>query len=78
MERLVMPSPGINLYRSPAHPYHWVARSEKAGWLIFPAAVDGWSHRETYRDESRAGLQPVPLWMAFNTGLLEAVVARAA
>jgi hypothetical protein len=70
--------PEITLYRSPMHSQHWIARSERSGWLIFPARFKGWDERAAYAGADLARLQQVPLWMAFNTGLLEAVFSRAA
>ena len=70
--------PAIQLYRSPEHPQHWVAWSERHGWLVFPARFDGWRGRQPYPGVNQTRLQPVPLWLGFGTGLLEAVIARAA
>ena len=64
------------LYRSPDHPSHWFVYVEPEGWLIFPAKVRGWLDRRPARDFTRQHLQPVPLWMAFNTGLDDAVRRR--
>jgi len=72
------PYAAITLFRSPAHQQHWIAHSERSGWIIFPARVGGWSARTAYPEGGGASLQPVPLWMAFNTGLLEAILSRAA
>ena len=71
-------SSAIQLYRSPTHPQHWVAWSERSGWLLFPAEFDGWRRRQPYPSVNPLCLQPVPLWLAFSTGLLEAVISRAA
>ena len=70
--------PEIALYRSPAHSQHWIVHSRRSGWLIFPARFNGWTERVPYPAADPAALQPVPLWMAFNTGLLEALLIRAA
>ena len=70
--------PEITLYRSPTHSQHWIALSERSGWLIFPAKFRGWEERAPYPGPDLARLHQVPLWMAFNTGLLEAVFSRAA
>jgi hypothetical protein len=66
------------LFRSPTHPYHWVVWSDRLGWQIFPAKVNGWAERASYTRFDPKRLQPVPLWMGFNTGLLEAVITKAA
>ena len=68
----------IRLYRSQAHSNHWIVWSGRSGWQIFPARFNGWQERQPYPAVDSANLHAVPLWMAFNTGLLEAVVARAA
>lgn len=59
------------LYRSPDHPSHWFVYLGSEGWLMFPAKVNGWLERRTARGFGRERLSPVPLWLAFNTGLLE-------
>ena len=68
----------ITLYRSPAHPEHWIAWSERSGWVVFPAKFGGWHDRQPYFSINHTNLQQVPLWLSFNTGLLEAVLMRAA
>jgi hypothetical protein len=68
----------VRLFRSPAHGEHWVVYSERSGWMMFPARVNGWADRVPYPEADPAKLNPVPLWMGFNTGLLEAIVAQAA
>jgi len=64
------------LYRSSDHPSHWFVYAESEGWLIFPAKVQGWLDRRRARDFTRRHLYPVPLWMAFKTGLDDAVRSR--
>jgi hypothetical protein len=71
-------APGIRLFRSPAHLNHWIVWSDRTGWLIFPATFNGWQERQLYPGVNPARLQSVPLWMGFNTGLLEAIIAKAA
>jgi len=68
----------ILLYRSSAHPQHWIAWSDRSGWLLFPAKFNGWQERQPYPGANPAKLQQVPLWLSFNTGLLEAIMMRAA
>jgi hypothetical protein len=69
---------GIRLYRSPEHLRHWIVWSDRVGWVIFPAQFHGWEERQPYPCVNPARLQQVPLWLGFNTGLLEAIVAKAA
>ena len=68
----------IVLYRSPAHQHHWIAWSDSSGWLVFPAKFNGWQERQPYPGVPPSNLQKVPLWLSFNTGLLEAIMMRAA
>ena len=68
----------IALYRSSAFPQHWIAWSERSGWVVFPAKFGGWHERQAYPGAQPESLQAVPLWLSFNTGLLEAILMRAA
>jgi hypothetical protein len=68
----------IRLYRSPSHLNHWIVCSDRGGWQIFPAKFHGWEERKPLPGANAAKFHQVPLWMAFNTGLLEAIVAKAA
>lgn len=68
----------IQLYRSSSHMHHWIVWSIRAGWLIFPAKVRGWEDRRPCAEVPPGQLHEVPLWMAFNTGLLEAIIIKAA
>jgi hypothetical protein len=58
------------LYRSPDEPFHWLVWTNDC-WFRFPAKLDGWAERRAATNVSRQKLQRVPLWMAFNTGLIE-------
>ena len=58
------------LYRSPDEPFHWVVWMDD-GWFRFAAKPNGWVERCAVTNVSRQKLQPVPLRMAFNTGLIE-------
>jgi hypothetical protein len=64
------------LYRSPYEPQHWLAWSEDLGWSRFPARINGWEERRPAMVVVRQQLQRVPLWMAFNTGLLESAPSQ--
>ena len=61
------------LYRSANHLHHWVACIEGAGWVIFPAKENGWEERRPARGLDPVHLREIPLKLAFNTGLLDAV-----
>ena len=63
------------MYRSTAHPHHWVVYSEDWGWQMFPAKVGGWNHRRPATDLHPANLFETPLWLSFNTGLWEELQA---
>jgi len=65
------------LYRSAAHPYHWIVYTGDAGWLLFPAKAGGWDSRRPAVGLDLADLFETPLWLSFHTGLWEEVQARA-
>jgi len=64
------------LYRSTRDLQHWFVLMPGAGWSQFPPKIDGWSDRQPVIMLSREHLHLVPLWMAFNTGLLEAIARQ--
>ena len=47
---------------------HWYVRVAR-GWLRFPAGVNGWFAAQVVRDLDETRLRPVPVWLAFNTGM---------
>jgi hypothetical protein len=57
----------LALYRSSSLLSHWVAYSNRLGWVVFPARPNGWSERKIYRGDT-ARLMPVPARLGFNTG----------
>lgn len=65
------------LYRSVAHPHHWVVYTDNCGWQLFPARIGGWNERRPATGLHPAGLFETPLWLSFNTGLWEEVQAEA-
>jgi len=65
------------LYRSSSDLQHWFVRLPRAGWARFPAKRGGWAERRPIKIHSHQHLNPVPLWLAFNTGLLESIEERA-
>ena len=46
------------------------------GWARFPAKINGWAQYRVVTMPSQRHLNRVPLWLAFNTGLLEALKSR--
>jgi hypothetical protein len=69
--------PMPRLYRSAAHPHHWIAYSAASGWMLFPAKVRGWDSRRPATGLDPAELFETPLWLSFHTGLWEEVQAEA-
>ncbi len=63
----------VKLYRSSSHPHHWIAYSDVDGWVVFPANAGGWEHRHEAVELHPDHLSEIPLWLSFNTGLLEEV-----
>ena len=63
----------VRLYRSTTDLQHWFVRIPGTGWARFPAKVDGWAEHRIVTMLSHGHLNPVPLWLAFNTGLLEGI-----
>ena len=61
------------LYRSAAHPCHWVVYVEDAGWLLFPAKPGGWEARRPATGIDPEALFEAPLWLSFHTGLWEEI-----
>jgi len=62
----------VKLYRSAVHPQHWIAYGDDIGWVMFPAKVGGWNERRAATGLHPKYLFPIPLRLAFNTGLPEA------
>jgi len=63
------------LYRNPRESQHWVV-SLNGCWMRFPAKIGGWGERRGLINLRGQRLQKVPLWLAFNTGLLEYLQKR--
>ncbi len=59
----------IKLYRSAAHPRHWIAYLPETGWVVFPNRENGWEDRHPARGLDPLHLRAVPLHMAANTGI---------
>jgi hypothetical protein len=58
----------VELYRNASDLEHWYVRIPGTGWARFPVKIGGWTeHRMVPM------LSHLPLWLAFNTGLLEAI-----
>jgi len=63
----------VGLYRSTKDLEHWFVRIPGTGWARFPAKVNGWAEHRMVTMLSHRHLNRVPLWLAFNTGLLESM-----
>jgi hypothetical protein len=61
----------VKLYRNAADLQHWTVYLPESGWFCFPAAARGWDRRVPAANLDPIQLQEVPVWLAFNTGLLE-------
>jgi hypothetical protein len=61
------------LYRSALHPGQWIVHGEGLGWVIFPAHAGGWEERRNAKGLDPLYLREVPLWLAEDTGLSEAI-----
>jgi len=61
----------VNLYRNSRDLEHWFVRIPGTGWARFPAKPDGWAEHAIVTLPAQQYLNRVPLWLAFNTGLLE-------
>lgn len=67
----------MKLYRSAKYPTRWFAHGVNVGWVMFPAEVNGWEKRQPARGMDPMDVREVPLRLAFNTGLIEAIDAEA-
>jgi hypothetical protein len=63
----------VGLYRSTTDLEHWLVPIPGAGWARFPAKVNGWAEHRMATMPNHRYLNRVPLWLAFNTGLLESL-----
>lgn len=61
----------VKLYRSPYDLQHWFVEYSWGAWARFPVKANGWAEHRTVTLLSQQHLNRVPLWLAFNTGLLE-------
>lgn len=52
---------------------HWFVHIPGTGWARFPARTNGWTDYCMVPKPDMQYLSRVPLWLAFNTGLLEGV-----
>lgn len=59
----------MNLYVDLRHATYWVAFSPEAGWVHFPATVNGWDLRQPVRDLDPMHLREVPILHAVDTGM---------
>jgi hypothetical protein len=63
----------MRLYRSNNYPDRWFAFSPEAGWVMFPAEPQGWGKRLPARGFDPMYAREVPLQLAANTGLDDAI-----
>lgn len=61
----------MKLYRNSADLERWTAYLPETGWVSFPAVERGWERRLPAGPLDPHHLHEVPLWLAFNTGMLE-------
>jgi hypothetical protein len=66
----------VELYRNASDLEHWYVRIPGTGWVRFPVKTGGWAERRIVPTLSHRSLSRLPLWLAFNTGLLEAIERR--
>jgi hypothetical protein len=64
------------LYRNSRDLQNWFVHLPRLGWMEFPAGAGGWARRRSVHIGDYQCLQPVPLWLAFNTGLLDDLESR--
>lgn len=58
----------MTLFRNVKDLDHWYVPVAR-GWLRFPARANGWCAARVVRHLDETHLQPVPVWLAFNTGM---------
>lgn len=63
----------MKLYRSRNYPNRWYAFSNVTGWVMFPAEPNGWAKRQRARGVDPIDVREVPLELAADAGLPEAV-----
>jgi hypothetical protein len=56
------------LFASPEFPGKWVAWTPARGWVIFPAARDGWDRAQPAPAFDPLKLNSIHIRQAFNTG----------
>lgn len=64
----------VKLYRDAQNTHYWFAYSSWTGWVKFPPRINGWDERQPTVGPRSPG--EVPLHLAFNTGLLEAIATQ--
>lgn len=66
----------VELYRNASDLEHWYVRIPGSGWARFPVKIGDWAERRMVPMLSHRRLSRLPLWLAFNTGLPEAIERR--
>jgi hypothetical protein len=59
----------MKLYRSKNYPKRWYAHSNSAGWVMFPAEINGWEKRQPARGIDPIDLRQVPVELALDAGI---------
>jgi len=68
----------MKLYRSKKYPNRWYACSASMGWVMFPTDPNGWAKRQPARGVDPIDVREVPLELAAEAGLPDAVDALVA
>jgi len=55
------------------YPNRWYAFSTFSGWVMFPAETNGWAKRQPARGVDPIDVREVPLELAADAGLPDAV-----
>jgi len=67
----------MKLYQSGVHEGQWLAYVREIGWVVFPARENGWDERRPARGIDPIYLREVPLRLAANTGIQQALEMQA-
>ena len=59
----------MKLYRSLAHPGHWIVYAPGSGWVAVPNKENGWEERHPARGLDPMNLRQVPLRLGWRAGV---------
>jgi hypothetical protein len=59
----------MKLYDSRNYPNRYYYYSASTGWVMFPAAIDGWAKRQPAHDIDPIDLREVPVEFGFGAGI---------